>query len=181
MHAGSIPATTSIKVKFVALASQKGECYNLSMTNYIRRLIYVDAAETTKVNPLFYAFMFGTLMYGLGFVFFGFTEGVSSSSLYKSLFMLHEWLPRVWGLGALVAGILSFYCILTRQTHYISPFTSMLGVMVWLFAAFCYLQTGAWLLVLTITIPYGYFWVYWYFRLKWYLRLKDAGQMVDAG
>lgn len=149
--------------------------YNVFMTNYIKRLIFVDDAETIRVNPLFYAFMLGTLFYGLGFLAFGWTAGVSASSLFQALEGIHHWLPTVWGIAALSAGLLAFYCILTRQIRVSSPLTAMLGFSVWLFAGFCYLQTGAWLLVFTVAGPYGFFWCYWYFRLKWYMRQKAKG------
>lgn len=150
------------------------------MTNYVKRLVYLDAEEKTKLNPLIWPFILGTFVYGLGFLAFGWTPGVGASSLYATLFDLHQWLPAVWGGSAALTGILAVYCILTRKVHIVSEATAMLGVLVWLFAGFCYLEAGAWLIALTVSAVYCYFWVFWYWRLAWYKRAKAAG-LVDAG
>jgi hypothetical protein len=151
------------------------------MTNYLKRLRWLDDKQKVPVNPLFYPFLFATLVYGLGFSLFGFTSGVSSSSLYGALVAMHTVMPVLWGSVAVIAGLLAFYAILTRKTHGVSASAAMMGVCLWLFAAITYLQGGYILVILTVAFPNLFFWVYWYIRLKWYQRQKAAGLLVDSG
>jgi len=57
----------------------------------------------------------------------------------------------------------------------------MFGVLVWLFAGITYGMNGYWLVVLTVALPNGFFWVFYYWRLAWYKRAKKAGILIDAG
>jgi hypothetical protein len=155
--------------------------YNGRMTDYLKRLRYIDDDGKVTVNPLFYPFLFATLIYGLGFTLFGWTSGVNTSSLYGALVAMHTFLPALWGSVAILAAFLAFFAILTRRTHVVSASAAMSGVLLWLFAAITYLQGGYILVILTVALPNMFFWVYWYVRLKWYQRQKAAGLLVDAG
>ena len=151
------------------------------MVNYWNRIRYVDDKHKQAVNPLVYPFLFATIIYGLGFIaspILG--TAVSTSSLFTAMGALHNFLPPLWGICALLAGTLGTYCLLTRHTKYISATASMLGVMVWLFATFIYIGNGFFLVTLTVATVNLYFWVWWYIRLKWYQRRKAAGLLVDS-
>jgi hypothetical protein len=150
------------------------------MVNYVKRLIYVDATEKQKINPLFYPFLWATFVYGLGFVVFGSFNFVSVSSLFQAFYTIHPWLPRVWGGFAIVAGAAAMALLLLRHGKW-GDIASMFGFLVWLFALIVYALNGFWLVLLTVTVPNLYFWVYYYFKVKWYMRSKEAGFIRDPG
>ena len=152
------------------------------MTNYVRRLIFIDANEKMRINPLFYPFLLASFIYGLGFLFGGITgwTGVTSSSLYTALYGFHSWLPQIWGVGSTLAGGSALTLMLRRKGAY-GEAAAMFGVIVWLFAAITYAMGGYWLVLVTVTGPNLYFWVFYYLRLKWYEREKKYGNLVDAG
>lgn len=149
------------------------------MTNYVKRLLYVDA-KGTKINPLFYPFLFATIVYGLGFSLLGGWSGVNTSSLFGAMSNLHNWLPTLWGVCALLAGGFAVAMMLLRHAP-LGSLAAMFGFLVWLFAGFVYLLNGYYLVLLTVTFPNVYFWVFYYMRLAWYNRAKKAGLIVDAG
>ena len=151
------------------------------MTNYVKRLVYVDAQERQRINPLVWPFFFATFVYGFGFMFGGQWSGVTASSLWQAFYALHSFLPAVWGACALLAASLALALILTRKYVHLGDFAAMFGVLVWLFAGFTYALNGYWLVVLTVAGPNLFFWVFYYWRLAWYKRAKKAGVLVDAG
>lgn len=151
------------------------------MTNYLKRLVYVDAEGKQKITPLFYPFLFSTFFYGLGFAAAGHWSGVYTSSLFTAMTNLHPWLPLFWGLAALTACVLASILILGRKWPWMGEYAAMFGFLVWLFAGFVYLLNGYWLVLLTVAIPNTFFWCFYYVRVKWYERQKKAGLLVDAG
>lgn len=147
------------------------------MTNYIKRLVYVDD-NNTKINALIWPFLFCVTMYGIGFTLFPQFSWVNSSSLFQSFFMVHDWLPRIWGIGAVLAGGSAISMMLLRKP-FLGGTAAMLGFLVWLFAGILYISNGYILVFLTVSVPNMYFWVFYYFRLKWYIRQRDYGRLVD--
>lgn len=148
------------------------------MVNYVKRLIYVDE-QKRAINPLFYPFLFATLIYGVGFLALGGWSGVNSSSLWTALHALHPWLPSLWGLGATLAALSATALLIFRKQEWLGEFAALFGFMIWIFAATVYAINGFWLVLLTVTIPNGYFWGYYYSRLKWYERQKRVGLLTD--
>lgn len=148
------------------------------MTNYIKRFIYVDEEQRTKINPLIWPFFFAIIVYGMGFALFPDFYFVNSSSLFQSLDGVHHWLPRVWGAAGVVAGA-SALAMVTLRKNFFGATAAMAGFLVWLFAAILYAMNGYLLVFLTVSGPNLYFWVFYYMRLKWYTRAKKAGLLHD--
>lgn len=151
------------------------------MTNYVKRLLYIDAGENQRINPLFYPFLVCTFFYGLGFATLSGWSGVNQSSLWKAMDSDAAMMPIVWGACALVAGSFATALMLTRKIGILGEIASMFGFLVWLYAAWIYAQGGYWLVLLTVTGPNCYFWAWYYTRVKWWERQKKSGRLVDAG
>lgn len=149
------------------------------MANYIKRFLFVDEDEKERINILFYPFIWATFFYGLGFAVLGWWSGVSSSSLYKALYVVHPALPPIWGLCALAASMLALSLILTRRRNWLGNTASMFGFLVWTFAAIIYAMNGFWLVFVTVSMPNTFFWAWYYTRVMWYAREKEAGRIRD--
>ena len=135
------------------------------MVNYVKRFIYVDANETRKVNPLFYPFLWATLAYGIGFFFFGFWSGVSSSSLHRSLNETWPWLPEVWGLALLVGTALCFFVAGSQDDKKIVRRIGCgLGMATWGYASLVYFFTGFYLVFASVGLLYLTFWLWFHFK-----------------
>lgn len=130
------------------------------------RLAYVDYKKTQRVNPLLYPFLFQTFVYGLGFSTFFWWGGVSSSSLFQAMLAVHSFIPVVWGGFAVLATLLAVVLFLTRRAGWFGEVASILGFLVWLFAAIIYAMNGFWLVLLTVTGPALFFWTWYYMRVK---------------
>lgn len=135
------------------------------MNKYLRRLVYVDDKEQKLINPLIYPFLFGTLIYGIGFAFLGDWSGVASSSLFQAMYEMHPYVPVAWGYGGTLASGFAIVLLLKRDGWW-GGIASISGWMVWLFAAIVYALEGYWLVFLTVALVYGYFWVYYYLSIK---------------
>jgi hypothetical protein len=149
------------------------------MTNYLKRLLFVDDEERQHINILFYPFIFATFFYGLGFSAFGWWSGVSTSSLFHAFMNMHPAVAPVWGACALLAAILAILMVTTRYASWLGSLASMFGFLIWLFAACTYIANGFWLVVLTVAIPNAFFWAWYYMSVKRYARRKDTGQIQD--
>lgn len=149
------------------------------MTDYVKRLIYVDNRSKIKINPLFYPFLLATFAYGLGFTAFPWWSGVNSSSLFSAMSAIQFTLPHLWGIFALLAGIFAMILVLFRRGGWLGETAAMFGFLVWLFAGIVYALGGYWMVFLSVTGPNMYFWGWYYIRVKWYERQKAAGHLVD--
>ena len=148
------------------------------MTNYIKRLVYIDAEETTKINPLVWPFFVAIIVYGLGFTFFGAFDWVSSSSLWQSFDGAHHWLPAVWGFFALTSGLSALAMVLWRKAS-LGSIAAMSGFLVWSFALIMYALNGYLLVSVTVAAANLYFWAYYYRRFAWYNQMKKLGKITD--
>lgn len=144
------------------------------MNKYVERLTTSPRGEI--FNPLTYPFFIATFFYGLGFLFLGGFTGVKESSLHAAMLALGGVVPPLWGAAALAAIALGVTFLLTKAKT-IARLSAMVGFMVWLFAACCWLFTGGWLLVFTIAIPNIWFWVWQYFSLSTFQR--EAAEDLD--
>lgn len=151
------------------------------MTNYVKRILYVDAEESSRVNPLFYPFLVATFFYGLGFGAFSEWDGVSKSSLFQAMYADHPLMPFCWGVLAFFAGAFALILLLTRKRGILGEIAAMFGFLVWMYAAWIYAQGEYWLVLVTVTGPNVYFWGWYYTRVKWWERQKKMGLLVDAG
>lgn len=148
------------------------------MTNYVKRLVYIDDAEKIRINPLIWPFFWATYFYGVGFALLGNWSGVSKSSLYQSFYELSPGAPLLWGIAAIAAAVSAMILILYR----VQPFGSvaaMFGFMVWLFAGIVYAEGGFWLPLITVAIPNAWFWTFYYLRYRWYVHQKSLGLLTD--
>lgn len=135
------------------------------MNKYLRRLIFLDEFEETPINPLIYPFLFGTFIYGIGFSTLNGWSGVASSSLFQAMYAMSPAVPIVWGAVAVMASGFAI-TLLLRRSGWWGGIASLSGWMVWLFAAIVYAMEGYWLVLLTVAMVYGYFWVDYYLTIK---------------
>lgn len=99
-------------------------------------------------------FLAGNFIYGLGFAAFYWSEGVTSSSLYRSLDGLSSWLPQIWGIVLMLAVVTAV--VPSSKLLYFGTF---LGTLCWVFASLVYLLTGYTLVFFTVGLLYLGFWV----------------------
>ena len=105
---------------------------------------------------------FGTFLYGLGFILAAHTSWEIKSSLFSSMHGIDHSIPEIWGVFAIVACVTAL--MPKRWTKGAgNNLGHTLGVIVWLFALIIYVQTGYWLVALTVAIPYLALWVVSYF------------------
>lgn len=143
------------------------------MNKYWRRLLWRTPEE--RFNPLMYPFLVATFIYGFGFAFFGDASGVANSSLFNSLTQFHELMPLVWGVLTVTIAVATIITLLFRPIG-IGRTTALIGFMTWLFAAFVYALSGHWLVILTVTGPYMFFWAWFYLRVSFFSRQIRNGE-----
>lgn len=140
------------------------------MNKYLSRLTSSQRQE--KFNPLTWPFFLATFAYGLGFLAFFFTDGVSKSSLWLAMHSIAPSIPLIWGAVA----VLTIVVGLTFLMFNIPPagkISGLVGFMLWVFASFVYILTGAWLPLLSVALPNAWFWVWQYLSLSLFRR-EDA-------
>lgn len=150
------------------------------MTNYVKRLVFVDSAEKIRINPLIWPFFWSTFFYGFGFAVLGNWDGASKSSLYQSFYELDQRAPLVWGIIALLTAGTAMTLVLTRYQP-LGSISAMLGFLLWLFASIVYVEGNFWLPLFTVAIPNMWFWCFYYLRFRWYAHEKRIGLLTDAG
>lgn len=151
------------------------------MTNYLNRLRFLDSKGKIRVNTLAFPFLFATGAYGIGFALFNKFSGVSKSSLYQAMYEVGPHIPILWGILAIAAATLAMLLLITRILGVVGEASSMMGFLVWLYAAFIYLDGGFYLVLITVALPHVYFWGWYYTRVKWWARTKKARGLTDAG
>lgn len=140
------------------------------MNKYISRA--TSSARGEVFNPLTYPFFLSTLLYGIGFLAFSWTTGVSTTSLLVAMASIAPWVPFVWGAVAVLT-IVAGVTFLMFNIPPAGKASGLVGFMVWLFAGFCWLQSGAWLLAVSVAFPNMYFWFWQYLSLRLF-RAEDA-------
>lgn len=149
------------------------------MNKYLSRLTGSPRGEF--FNPLTYPFLIATFFYGAGLLLLGSTSGVKDSSLHAAMLALGGAIPTLWGVVALATIVLGIVFLLTRIPS-LARASGLLGFMVWIFAAGCWIVTGGWLLVFTVALPNTYFWVWQYFSLsKFQAQDKDDRESFNHG
>lgn len=140
------------------------------MNKYLSRI--TSSARGEAFNPLTWPFLAATTAYGIGFTVFAGTSGVEASSLYQAMQSIHQVIPYIWGSVSVTVIIIG----LTFLLFNIPPagkVSGLIGFMVWVFASFCYVLTGGWLLLFSVALPNAYFWVWQYLSLS-HFRHEDA-------
>lgn len=90
---------------------------------------------------------------------------MASSSLFQAMYAMSPAVPIVWGAVAVMASGFAI-TLLLRRSGWWGGIASLSGWMVWLFAAIVYAMEGYWLVLLTVAMVYGYFWVDYYLTIK---------------
>lgn len=132
------------------------------MNKYLSRITSSARGET--FNPLIWPSLISTLIYGIGFSVFFWTDTVHLSSLFSSMSGLHPLLPVIWGAVAVLTIALGLSFLLFNKPPY-GKVSGLIGFMVWSFAAWCYILTGAWFVALAVAFPNIWFWVWQYLSL----------------
>jgi hypothetical protein len=102
-------------------------------------------------HPLALLFMLATLAYGIGFLILPYSDILGTSSLYVTMVGFGAHIAIVWGVASIIS------VVVTLAGYRIA---SLLGFMVWLFAAICYIMDGNWLVLVAITIPNMLYWLW---------------------
>jgi hypothetical protein len=138
------------------------------MRRYLKRI--TQSARGEIFNPLLWPFLFSTLVYGVGFALvLPFTGGLGGSSLYTAMVALHPIIPIIWGYTAIFT-ILGGATFLLFNIPPFGKVSGLIGFMVWTFAAFCYILSGDWLVLLAVTAPNMWFWFWQYLSLSLFRR-----------
>ena len=117
-----------------------------------------------------YLFIWINFFYGLGFLillpFWPNTFG--TTSLYESMKSYGEIaftgggnVTEVWGFLVIVASVLAVYSFKAREKSYMRIAASV-GVVCWVFASIVYAILGNILIMMILSIPLLFFWVYLY-------------------
>lgn len=122
------------------------------------------------LNPLMHIFFYITLVNGLFFSVFSFTNGVQESVLYKHTQDAFGTAPLpIWGVCAMLVVAINTAAIYFRHRTWLGT-GGMLGFLVWAFAFFIYMQDGLWFQMAGVALPNLLFWTWYYFRVKWYYK-----------
>jgi hypothetical protein len=133
----------------------------------------ITSSERNKpFNPLIWPFFISTFAYGFGFIVQNFTSASGGSSLYAAMTTIHATIPLVWGVVCILV-IIGGFTFLVYNIPPIGKFSGLLGFMVWVFAAFCYILTGGWLPLFSVAVPNMYFWFWQYLSLTAF-RKEDS-------
>ncbi len=93
---------------------------------------------------------------------------------------IHPFIPYIWGgvaLGTIIVG-LTFLLFNMPPAGKVS---GLIGFMLWVFAGFCWIFSGGWILIFAIAIPNLWFWFWQYFSLSSLRRedKEDRQTMMD--
>lgn len=135
------------------------------MIKYFRRMVYRQDGE--YFNVLMHPFLFFSLVFGVAFVFFGWTDTVSQSKLYTITEVNHGGMfVSLWGICCMLAVIFTTLNIWFRIRVF-GYTAGWLGFFVWMYAFLAFASTGLYFQALTI-LPQVYFWIWHQSRIKVY-------------
>lgn len=132
---------------------------------FIRRFLYRQPGE--MFNVLMWPFLLQTLVTGVAFIAFGWTNSVKASILY-TITTVHFgiFLTSVWGILAVVAIILTLINLYYRYQP-AGSVSGTLGIMLWMYALILYLLTGYYYQAVLTIVPL-YFWIWHSVRITRY-------------
>jgi hypothetical protein len=149
------------------------------MNKYISRL--TSSARGEVFNPLTWPFLLATFAYGVGFsIFYPYTDALGTSSAFTAMYNINPAFPQVWGIMAVLTIVLGITFLLFN----IPPFgkvSGLVGFALWLFVAICYAINGDWLVMLSVSLPNMWFWIWQYLSLSLFRRedAEDKQTMAD--
>lgn len=135
------------------------------------RLTKCDTGE--NLNWLMHPFLFITLVFSVGFTFFGDAASVQSSILYQETLNRGEGYVNIWGLIGLAVCVLHTLALLIRKTYgpQIMRFCVFGGFYLWMWASIIYIDTGYWFQFFAASVPNLFFWS-WY-AWQWRIRYNN--------
>ena len=144
---------------------------------YAKKMKYwsriTSSARGEVFNPLIWPFLLATFAYGLGFAVVMPLTGVApDSSLFSAMSEIGTAFPVIWGSIA-IATIIGGLTFLMFNIPPFGKVSGLIGFMLWLFAALCYIISGAWLPLLAVAVPNMIFWIWQYLSLTKF-RAEDA-------
>lgn len=120
---------------------------------------------STPVGPIHF-FILPTLAYGIGFLFFPYSETVLKSSLHLTMVSLGDTLlSQVWGAALLLVFVGTMNTMLLKR-WWIAHVSAFTGFLAWMFASLMYLQGSNVMLLFAVSIPNMLFWLWLYLRIK---------------
>jgi hypothetical protein len=140
------------------------------MNKYLSRI--TSSARGENFNPLSFPFLAATFSYGVGFTVFAGTSGTQASSLWAAMTTIAAVTPFIWGVVCVLT-ILVGLSFLMFNVPPAGKISGLVGFMLWVFASFCYILTGGWLLLFSVALPNAFFWVWQYLSLSLFRR-EDA-------
>lgn len=115
------------------------------------------------LNPFMHVFLFYTLAWGIAMTFFGDTETVSATILYRETKDIGFSLTNVWGLVAIVVMITHTTAFWVRGKHGVKMMGLCVfgGAYLWIWAGIIYIESGFYFQFIIACLPNLAFWT-WY-------------------
>lgn len=134
--------------------------------NLLHRFRTTNYREEQRIHPAVHIFLAITLLAGIWFTFFGYTDAVQVSLLWQATnTSLTPWVMNLWGSAALLVTGLNTYGITQRKPR-IHNAAAMGGFALWLYAAVMYLSGAFWFHLTVMALPNLAFWTYYYVATK---------------
>jgi hypothetical protein len=132
----------------------------------LSRFLTTHYNEELRIHFAVHLFLMVTLVAGIWFAFFGWTDIVQASLLWQATNVnLASGVMNVWGYAALAVTALNTYAIgwAKRRLHNAA---AMGGFLLWLYAAVLYVTGGYFFHLTVVGIPNMLFWAYYYVATK---------------
>ena len=144
------------------------------MKRYWKRVS--ESARGEAFNPLIWPFLLSTLVYGVGAL----VSTGAGSSLLAAMASLHPLAHILWGTVAL----LTIGCGITFLLFNLPPYgkiSGIVGFMLWVFGAWCYVFTSSWVPLFAVAVPNMWFWIWQYLSLSVFRQEEalDKATMED--
>ncbi len=137
---------------------------------------YTKCDSGLTLNPFIHVFLFLTLCFSVGFVFFGSTETLQASVLFMQTTNVGESLVNLWGLIGMMVIVIHTIAFGVRGKIGVAlmPLCIFGGFYLWLWASIVYLAAGFFFQFLVACLPNLFFWT-WY-TFQW--RKRKRGDRV---
>lgn len=147
-----------------------------TLQKYLARIAYLP--NGAKFNFLAHIFMYVTFAFGFAYTFFGETDSVGASILYKTTSQDFGSLSlSVWGICAMLFSIGNLAVVVFRIFP-LARWAAMLGFALWLFAGLVYLQDEFWFQLAVGAVPNMIFWTWYYINVGDVVRQHDNASVA---